>query len=127
MKKIEGMFAFGYFNKRKKLLTIARDRSGIKPLYWMKDENFFIFSSDLKALNKIKNINLEVDRDSVSSFLRFNYIPAPHSIYKNVYKLEAGEYLTFDLKNNQISKKNTLEILRLKEQQSKVLILFMNN
>ena len=70
----------------------------------MKDDNFFIFSSDLKALKKIKNINLEVDRNSVSSFLRFNYIPAPHSIYKNVYKLEPGEYLTFNLKNNKISK-----------------------
>lgn len=104
LKKIEGMFAFGYLNKKENLLTIARDRSGIKPLYWMKDDNFFIFSSDLKALKKIKNINLEVDRNSVSSFLRFNYIPAPHSIYKNVYKLEAGEYLTFNLKNNHISK-----------------------
>ena len=102
--KIEGMFAFGYLNKKENILTIARDRSGIKPLYWMKDDNFFIFSSDLKALKKIKNINLEVDRNSVSSFLRFNYIPAPHSIYKNVYKLEPGEYLTFNLKNNKISK-----------------------
>ena len=98
------MFAFGYLYKKENILTIARDRSGIKPLYWMKDDNFFIFSSDLKALKKIKNINLEVDRNSVSSFLRFNYIPAPHSIYKNVYKLEPGEYLTFNLKNNKISK-----------------------
>ena len=82
MTKIEGMFAFGYLNKKENILIIARDRSGIKPLYWMKDDNFFIFFSDLKALKKIKNINLEVDRNSVSSFLRFNYIPTTFNLQK---------------------------------------------
>ena len=107
LKKIDGMFSFGLWDQKKRILTLARDRIGEKPLYfgWQGSgkNKVFLFSSELKALKvhpEFKNI---INRDAITLQLRFNCIPAPHSIYKDIYKLLPGHYLELnenDLNNN---------------------------
>ncbi|AAO90374.1 asparagine synthase (glutamine-hydrolyzing) [Coxiella burnetii] len=96
VKKMNGMFAFAYWNKLEKKLYLGRDRLGIKPLFWSLKNNIFYFSSQLKALAAHPVWNVEIDRTALTSYFRFNYIPAPLSIYKGVYKLKPGTILTID-------------------------------
>lgn len=94
VQRLIGMFAFAVWDKQQRSLTLARDRLGIKPVYWAKFGGLFLFGSELKALRVVPGWTHEIDRASVASFLRHNYIPAPHTIYKGVNKLEPGCLLT---------------------------------
>ena len=93
VKRLIGMFAFAIFDRKTRDLFLARDRLGIKPLYWGKFNDLFIFGSELKALRKAEGWSPELDRNALSAFMRHNYIPAPHSIYKKIQKLEPGNIL----------------------------------
>lgn len=90
LKKTAGMFAIALWDKQTKTLSLARDRMGEKPLYYGWINGVFVFASELKALKKFPDFKNEIDRDALALFLRFNSIPAPHSIYQNIYKLEPG-------------------------------------
>ena len=90
---LNGMFAFALWDKETESLYLVRDRLGIKPLYWGDANGHFIFASELKALRKYHNWDFEIDRRSLASYMRHGYIPAPHSIYKNIYKLKPGHIL----------------------------------
>ena len=80
------------------ILTIARDRIGQKPLYYglLEGEVGFAFSSELKTLKILSNDRLRISESAIT-FLRFGYIPAPFSIYENIYKLPPGCLLNIDL------------------------------
>jgi asparagine synthase (glutamine-hydrolysing) len=93
--RLVGMFAFVLFDQQEKTLWCVRDRLGIKPFYWAWQDAVFFFGSELKALCAYKGWQPTLDRDSVASFTRFGYVPAPRTIYKNVHKLEAGHLLKF--------------------------------
>ena len=97
LKKLDGMFAFGVWDKKNHCLTLARDRIGEKPLYfgWQNkgDNKVFLFGSELKALKAHPDFSGEISRDSIALQLRYNYIPDPYSIYKDIYKLLPGHYL----------------------------------
>ncbi len=82
-----GMFAIAVYDRETRQLTLARDRLGEKPLYygWMND--YLVFGSELKALQAFPFWEGEINRDALTLLLRHNYIPAPHSIYKGIYKL----------------------------------------
>lgn len=90
VKRLIGMFAFALFDRTTKNLYLVRDRLGIKPVYWGLQGNQFIFASELKALRAAGGWSPKLDRDALSAFMRHNYIPAPHTIYKDVQKLEPG-------------------------------------
>lgn len=94
LKKCIGMFAFALWDMETRTLTLARDRLGIKPLYWAKSDDTYLFASELKAIRTTGLIAEEIDRDALASYLRFAYVPTPHSIFKNVYKLPPGHILT---------------------------------
>jgi asparagine synthase (glutamine-hydrolysing) len=94
IRRLVGMFAIGVWDRRERTLTLVRDRLGIKPLYWAKFGNLFVFGSELKALRACPGWVQRVDRDAVASFTRLNYVPAPHTIYQGVQKLEPGSFLT---------------------------------
>ncbi|HWP27206.1 MAG TPA: asparagine synthase (glutamine-hydrolyzing) [Xanthobacteraceae bacterium] len=94
IKRLIGMFAFGVWDRRERTLTLVRDRLGIKPIYWAKFGNLFLFGSELKALRVCPGWTPYINRDAVVSFMRFNYVPAPRTIYQDVYKLEPGTILT---------------------------------
>lgn len=97
---LNGMFAFALWDKNKKLLLLARDRMGVKPLYYSIQNNSFYFSSEIKALLALPEIKRELNINALNKYLTFEHIPSPHSIIKNIYKLEAGKILT--LYNDQI-------------------------
>lgn len=94
--KIKGMFAFGLWDCKKGSLLLARDRFGKKPLYYSQTENGFVFASELKALHHSPDLSLSPDIRSISLYCAFEYVPVPLSIYKNVYKLPAGAYLSYN-------------------------------
>jgi len=92
-----GMFAMAFWDRRDRALTLVRDRLGIKPLYWAKFGDLFIFGSELKALRAHPGWTPRIDRGAVASYTRFNYVPAPHTVYEGVYKLEPGTVLTLPM------------------------------
>jgi asparagine synthase (glutamine-hydrolysing) len=94
VKQLIGMFAIGVWDRRDRTLTLVRDRLGIKPLYWAKFGGLFLFGSELKALRAYPGWAPRIDRGAVAAFMRHNYVPAPHSIYEGVSKLEPGCILT---------------------------------
>ncbi len=95
---LEGMFAFALWDENKNLLILARDRFGIKPLYYYKDENQIIFASEIKAIISNPDIKREIDYSALCDFLKYRYVPSPKSIFKNIYKIEPATYL--EINNN---------------------------
>ncbi len=88
---LRGMFAFAIWDRDKQTLFLARDRLGIKPLYYAQTCNGqFIFSSELKALKEHPDLSREMDPTAIEEYFSFGYIPDPKTIYKGVYKLEPG-------------------------------------
>lgn len=92
--RLSGMFAFALWDKQEKILHLARDRIGEKPLYYGLVNGALVFGSELKALRRFPNFNNPIARDSVALLLQYGYIPAPHSIFTNIYKLTPGTYLS---------------------------------
>ena len=94
VKSLIGMFAFALWDRQTRTLTLVRDRLGIKPLYWGLFGSLFLFGSELKALCAHPGWTPEIDRDALAAFMRHNYVPAPHSIYRGINKLGPGQVLT---------------------------------
>jgi asparagine synthase (glutamine-hydrolysing) len=94
LKKTLGMFAIALWNRKEKTLTLARDRFGEKPLYygWVGSGSnaAFVFGSELKALRAYPSFANSISRAALALYMRFTYVPAPHSIYQNIFKLEPG-------------------------------------
>lgn len=94
LKKLVGMFAIALWDREEKTLTLARDRFGEKPLYfgWVGSGSnaTFVFGSELKALKAHPHFDNSVSRESLALYMRFTYVPSPHSIYQNIFKLEPG-------------------------------------
>jgi asparagine synthase (glutamine-hydrolysing) len=103
IQKCTGMFGFAVWCNKNKELVLGRDRLGEKPVYygWQGEshDRVFLFGSELKAFQKHPSFQKEIDRDSVSSFLRYSYVPAPNSIYKNIFKLLPGHMLKVSQRN----------------------------
>lgn len=93
LKATVGMFALALWDKQEQQLTLARDRLGEKPLYWGWCGDTLLFGSELKALKAHPAFNAQVDRGSLSLLLRYNYIPAPYTIYQGIEKLPAGQFV----------------------------------
>jgi len=97
LERCNGMFAFALWDKEKRCLTLARDRLGIKPLYWAETNGTYLFASELKAIRAARLMDEVIDRDALASYLRHAYVPAPHTIFKGVHKLPPGHTLTIPL------------------------------
>lgn len=96
LKRFVGMFAIGLWDKRDQVLTLVRDRLGIKPLYFGWVGGLFVFASELHAIKRLHGFANDVDRNALTLFLRYNYIPEPYSIFKGLYKLMPGTLLRVD-------------------------------
>ncbi|MEH8021229.1 asparagine synthase (glutamine-hydrolyzing) [Rheinheimera metallidurans] len=94
--KTTGMFALALWDRDTKQLQLARDRFGEKPLYYGWQNGCFLFGSQLNALRAHPNFAPEINRDAITLLLRHNYIPAPYSIYKDIYKLLPGTIMTLN-------------------------------
>ena len=91
-----GMFAFAFWDIRARRLTLVRDRLGIKPLYWGRSGGVLFFGSQPKGFFDHPAWRPEVDRDALAAYLRHAYVPAPHSIFTGIEKLEPGSIIEID-------------------------------
>src|SRR3989441_4597417 len=94
LSRLNGMFSFAFWDTKEHTLTLVRDRLGVKPLYYGWSQNTFLFGSELKAFHSFPDFTGTLDRSSLALFLRLGYVPAPYSIYENIYKLPPGHLLT---------------------------------
>jgi len=100
---LKGMFAFALWDNKENKLFLARDRMGEKPLYYGKIKDSFVFGSELSAIKAFPDFKPLIDRGSLALLLRYNSIPAPYSIYKDIQKLSPGCYLSIDFKTLKVS------------------------
>lgn len=95
-KHLRGMFGIALWDASRNRMLIARDRLGIKPLYYTVHNNTLYFGSEIKALHAAGVVPRDIDEQAFQDYLSFSYIPAPRSIYKNVFKLPPGHYLSVE-------------------------------
>ena len=91
--KLDGMFAICIIDLLKGVIFAARDKQGIKPLYYYEDSNIFMLASELKAIRAV--IPLEINHRAIEMYFSYRFIPAPYTIYNDVFKLKAGEQISF--------------------------------
>lgn len=96
LERLRGMFAFALWDSRERRLLLARDRLGVKPLFYRLEAGRLTFASELRALAELSERKLEVDPQAVYDFFGFRYVPAPGTFYKGVEKLLPGHYLLAD-------------------------------
>jgi asparagine synthase (glutamine-hydrolysing) len=94
LKSLRGMFSFALWDDGKKMLLLARDRVGIKPLYFYHTGQTFLFASEIKAILADPRVQAEIEPALLDSFLTYFYTPGGHTLFKNIQKLEPGHYLT---------------------------------
>ena len=91
--QLRGMFAFALWDGRRRQLFLARDRLGVKPLFYRVDAGQIAFASELRALRELSTAKLEVNQQAVYDLFGFRYVPAPHTLYCGVEKLYPGIFL----------------------------------
>ena len=94
VQRFVGMFAFAVFDRRERTLHLVRDRLGVKPLYWTVAAGVLLFGSELRTLMAHSSFRRDVDPEALDAVLRFSYVPAPATVFKNVFKLPTGSILT---------------------------------
>lgn len=102
---LEGMFAFGVYDDQRQVLTLARDRFGEKPLYYIHTPEVFAFASELKSLVRHPQVRrvLRLNRNSLAKYLTYGFVPSPHSLFAPIQKLEPATTLTFAIQAWQIT------------------------
>ena len=108
--KFIGMFAVALLDESKNKLFLIRDRVGVKPLYYYNDGNCILFASELKAFHAYHCFKKEINKEAVSLFFKYGYIPAPHTIFKNTFKLFPGSILTLDIEKNNLKIEKYYEV-----------------
>lgn len=96
VRRFVGMFAIALWDRQGRKLHLVRDRLGIKPLYYGRVGQNFVFGSELKAIRQHPEFELEINRDALALYMRHNYVPSPYCIYKGLQKLQPGCILTVD-------------------------------
>ena len=93
VEKLRGMFGFALWHETKRTLLLARDRVGIKPLYYCLTDRFLSFGSEIKAILADPDVEREINPAVVDRFLTFYYVPGEETLFKNIFKLAPGSYL----------------------------------
>jgi asparagine synthase (glutamine-hydrolysing) len=96
LKRFSGMFAFAIWDRNKCRLFLARDRLGIKPLYYHVSNGMFIFGSELKALMAFGRFPKHIDEEALALYLHYQYVPAPRTIFQNTRMLLPGHFLLYE-------------------------------
>lgn len=102
---LNGMYAFVIYDKAKKVFFGARDRTGIKPLYYTFKNGKFAFASELKCLLLLPWVSREIDFTSLNHYLSLQFVPAPQSIFNDIKKLQAGHFFIYNLNKNHLELK----------------------
>lgn len=96
VKDFNGIFGFVLLDLKNKKLFIARDRYGVKPIYYYNNNNMLLFSSEIRPIRKL--IDSKVDKDNLATLLKLRFNPSPTTLFENIQKLRAGHILEYDLK-----------------------------
>jgi asparagine synthase (glutamine-hydrolysing) len=96
LSRFRGMFAFALWDRPRQTLILARDRAGVKPLYWSFRDGVLVFASELKAFHQFPGFRKELNPEALWFFLQLGYIPGPRSIFRDVWRLEPGSWLELD-------------------------------
>jgi len=99
LQRFNGMFAFGIWNEREKTLFLARDRLGIKPLYYYEDSSVFCFASEPKAILVALNNTPPVDMHLIDAYMSFGYVPGENTLFRGIKRLLPGHWLTVSEKS----------------------------
>lgn len=105
LSRLNGMFAIALYDVPNRKLFLARDRLGVKPLYYHLGRNVFVFASEMGGMTASGLVPTEMDREALDLYLHYQYIPAPHTIYKGVNKLSPADFAELDLTTRQFTKK----------------------
>jgi len=97
LSELNGMFALVIYDKNKRVLFGARDRMGIKPLYYVYKSGIFSFASELKALRLLKEVSSQLDYQSLYDYMSLQFVPAPRTIFKDIKKIPPAHYFVFNL------------------------------
>ena len=117
---IQGMFSFVLFDKKDNKIFAVRDLAGEKPLYFSFSNNFFTFTSDLKTIIRLPNFIKEINEYALKKFLELNYVPSPVTIFKNIFKLPAANYIKINLNDfKHIKLNNYTDVLSNKNMEIK--------
>src|SRR6266404_309724 len=108
VKNFNGIFAFALWDSRRGLLHLARDRYGVKPLYYWKQGRRMLFSSEIKSLLCDPGLDREVDPEALLAYVRFRYCPEPLTLFKHVRRVLPGCLMTFGV--DQVSARNFYEL-----------------
>jgi asparagine synthase (glutamine-hydrolysing) len=103
VERLRGMFAFALWDERKQLLLLARDRVGIKPLYYVNTGKALVFASEIKSLLVDPSVERKVNPRAIDRFLTYYYLPGEETLFEGIYKLDPGHYMT--VHNGRMTKK----------------------
>jgi asparagine synthase (glutamine-hydrolysing) len=109
---LNGIFAFAIWDKRRKVLLLARDQMGIKPLYYTQINGQLIFGSEMKVLLANPAVQAHIDLIALSEYLSFEFVPSPRTIINNVYRLEPGHTLHYSQRGLEIQQYWNLSLAR---------------
>ena len=104
VQQFRGMFAFAIWDRRRRRLMIARDRLGIKPMYYYAGNDVVVFASEIKSLLIHPAVPREVDHEALDSYLALRYVPGPRTMFKHIFKLQPGHLMTWDEGGTRIRK-----------------------
>src|SRR5262249_14982576 len=96
LKQLRGMFAFGLWDEQLQQLLLARDRLGIKPLYYYRVSGFFLVASEVRAILAIGLVPRRLDANALWEYLGYQSIPAPRTLVENVRAMEPAQWLSID-------------------------------
>ena len=109
--KFIGMFAFALYDIKKQIIFLLRDRAGVKPLHYYYKGDTLLFASELKSIYTYSVFKKDINEDAVSLFFKYGYIRAPHTIFKNTYKVQPGHYIKIDLTKKSVEEIKYYEVL----------------
>ena len=93
LEQLRGMFGFAIWDNVRRELFVARDRLGIKPLYYTECDGDFVFGSEIKAILENPSVNPTMDLESLSLYLSLKYVPAPRTLFAGIHSLQPGHFL----------------------------------
>ncbi len=107
---IYGMYAFAIYDQKENKFYLVRDKIGEKPLYYTKQNKEIIFSSEIRPICSLKRFQKKLNLNQLSNYFKYNYIPSPHTIFENVYKLNPGSIIEIDGQNLNIKNEKYFDI-----------------
>ena len=100
--KFIGMFAFVIYDKNNHNIYAFRDRAGVKPFFYYQKNGVFMFASELKAFHEHPSFDKKIDVNALHSYFDYGYVPSPHCIFEDTYKLDPGHFFELNLKKNEL-------------------------